>query len=175
MKLYDGYLTEEKLGAVLALLFPDKLWIRDQAIPNSGCTWRPDYRCDELKLIVEFDGFQHYTKTKQIVKDYRKDHVFNNLGYKIIRIPYFVQLSKEMIKHYFDIEIDEWDHYPHGFIDKKAVLPEDYCLIGVERFLDNLCNLPVKLHLDIANSCLQELSFLKQSNTRLCELFRLYP
>lgn len=152
MKLYDGYLTEEKLGVVLALLFPDKLWIRDQVVPNSGCNLRPDYRCDELKLIVEFDGFLHYTKTKQITKDAEKNVILRNLGYKIIRIPYFVQLSKEMVKYYFDIEIDEWDHYPHGFIDKKAVIPADFCLSGIFRILDEFKDLPGSVCVDIKDS-----------------------
>ena len=41
-------------------------WIHDQSIPGlqvngKVCRKRPDYRSETLKMIVEFDGLQHYT------------------------------------------------------------------------------------------------------------------
>ena len=44
---------------------------------------------------------------------------------KIIRVPYFVQLSSDVIKQLFGIDIDYKQIFPHGFIvDKNEVLPD---------------------------------------------------
>jgi len=39
--------------------------------------------------------------SKQIKRDIRKDNDYKNLGYNIFRIPYFIQLSNELIKRIF--------------------------------------------------------------------------
>ena len=68
----------------------------------------PDYFYESLGLIFEFDGPNHYNDSLKIMKDERK---YKNLKYikkngndvvfKIIRIPYFVQLSKDVAKFLF--------------------------------------------------------------------------
>lgn len=60
------------------------------------------------------------------------------MGYKVIHIPYFVQLSKPVIKLLFDIDFDWEQQYPHGFIDEKAMLPVDYNYFGIFRFKEYL-------------------------------------
>ena len=68
----------------------------------------PDYFYESLGLIFEFDGPDHYNNSYKIMKDENK---YKNLKYiqkngngvvfKIIRIPYFVQLSKDVAKFLF--------------------------------------------------------------------------
>lgn len=132
------YLTEEGLKGILDIVYPDFIFTRDKIVPNSGIRNRPDYRNEELKLIVEFDGNTHYTQTKTIVNDEKKDRVYSGMGYRIIRIPYFVQASKYIIKLLFDKDVDIEQSYPHGFIDKKAILPADYCSLGLKRYNNDL-------------------------------------
>jgi len=55
-----------------------------------------------------------------------------------VRIPYFIQMSKPLLKMIFDEDIEFKQIYPNGFIDKKAVLPADYCELGIELFLEDL-------------------------------------
>lgn len=90
-------------------------------------------------MIVEFDGYLHYTQAKRILQDNEKDANAIKFGYNVIRIPYFVQLSPSMIKELFNLSIPEYQQiYPHGFIDTKACLPADFCELGIEKFKNDL-------------------------------------
>ena len=69
----NEYINEDNFEEiVLSKLFPNSLWIRNKTIPNSTRRFRPDFRNDELKLIIEFNGYQHYTKSKEIINDKNK-------------------------------------------------------------------------------------------------------
>jgi hypothetical protein len=147
------YLTESKLIQYLKIIFPETNdWIRDKKIENTKYRFRPDYRSESLKLVIEFNGYNHYTNPKRIIDDFKKYDKIIELGYKVIVIPYFVQISSEMIKFYFNKDIKIKQNYPNGFIDKKATLPSFYCTLGVKRFIKELKSLPNKIRNDIIKS-----------------------
>lgn len=129
------YLTEESLGIFLNEYLREGEWIHDKSFL---CKMRPDYRNDSTKTIVEFDGYLHYTSAKRIISDKIKDELYINNGYHVIRIPYFVQLSEQVIYNLFEIDIDYKQNYPHGFIDKTCILPADFCSLGIEKFKNDL-------------------------------------
>jgi len=129
------YLTEHNLGKFLLMNFNDGIWIHDKKFVGRS---RPDYRNDKLKLIVEFNGHQHYTSSKRIVQDEIKLNEETKLGYKVVEIPYFVQLSTDVCKILFDVELKIEQKYPHGFIDDKCILPADFCELGIERFKSDI-------------------------------------
>jgi hypothetical protein len=130
-----SYLIEKKIGEALGTLFPGRTFVHNKSVPKSESRARPDYRCDELMLIVEFDGYQHYSQTKTILADEEKDSLYSALGYSIVRIPYFVQLSSTVIELLFSLPAVTWEQvYPHGFIADEALLPADFCPLGVCRF-----------------------------------------
>ena len=54
------YLTERSLGGLLAKIFPNKEIIHNKKVPNTNCNFRPDYRIEDEKLIIEFNGYRHY-------------------------------------------------------------------------------------------------------------------
>ncbi|AVT59756.1 MULTISPECIES: DUF559 domain-containing protein [Pectobacterium] len=133
------YLTEQNLGVFLKEIAPELQFIHDKAVPGAcNKRRRPDYRCDSQKLIIEFDGDAHYCKAQRVIIDKEKDLDYMGLGYTIFRIPYFIQLTEEMIGGIFRKNITFTQRYPHGFIDSKAVLPADFCELGIKRFLDDL-------------------------------------
>ncbi len=133
------YLTEKNLGLIINELFPKNDFIHDKSVPNSkNKRLRPDYRSDERKLIIEFDGDSHYCKAQRIKTDVEKDRDYSSLGYRIFRIPYFVQITTQVLEEIFDEKIKFKQRYPNGFIDKKAVLPADFCELGVKLFLNDL-------------------------------------
>lgn len=129
------YLTEALLGEFLNEAY-DSEWIHDKQFIEGRV--RPDYRNDIEHLIVEFDGYLHYTKASQILRDKEKDILYRNHGYDVVRIPYFVQLSNEVSLLLFNRYPINPLSYPHGFIDSKAVLPCDFCELGIQRFLQDL-------------------------------------
>lgn len=118
--------------------------------------FRPDFIFPTLKLIVEFDGPHHYTNNITILKDIKRDEKTKSLGYKTIRIPYYIQFKKsEMITLFKDIpeiknnilkEKDKvFSEFNNGFWSKNVVLPSSFCSRGmirykkeIENFLENV-------------------------------------
>ena len=83
------FLHRNGLDEYLKVIFPNKTFIHDSLIP--GVTkYRSDYRCEELKLIVEFDGLQNYTRPVSILSDEEHSKFYKEKGYKIARIHYFI-------------------------------------------------------------------------------------
>ena len=107
----DTGLHRTGLEIYLKVIFP-KIddWIHDKALGMVNGTLyrsRPDYRSEELKLIIEFDGLQHYTKPDIIEKDLKTTELYINLGYKVVRIPYFIQLTNKAVKTLFDVDVPD--------------------------------------------------------------------
>lgn len=139
------YLTEELLGDFLQVAYEGQTWDHDKKfkIPNSEIShnFRPDYCCHNLKLCVEFDGPDHFTKANVIQADITKDTKIESHGYKVIRIPYFIQLTKESIRYFFNMDLDFNNNFKHGFISKKVVLPTSFCEQGIWKFKNMLYKL----------------------------------
>lgn len=130
------YLTQVSLGNILSKIYNKSEIIEDKIY--KGYRFRPDFYIPEKKLVVEFDGYQHYTKSQILIKDLQKDKILENDNIRVVRIPYFIQLSTSVISHLFEIDFEYTQIFPHGFIDSKAILPADFCELGVDRFLDDL-------------------------------------
>ena len=145
---YEGYLTQQKLSALLREALKDKydLFMEERKVAGKPrCRWDMYMTFSNgREIAVEFDGDQHYRDTLVMKLDLEKDDLADEAGIEVVRIPYWVQLTDDTAKHYFDDLFDgihiEQD-YPHGFI-KSKIFPASYCAMGVERFLDELFNLP---------------------------------
>lgn len=133
------YLTEQTLVAFCISLWPNDDYTVNKKITDLG-NFRPDYVNYTKKLVVEFDGYQHYTQSKVILSDSSKTKLLTDAGYKVVRWPYFVQLDSRSVYEYFGLDLDIEQKYPHGFIDSKCVLPADFCIAGHHRFLNDLRN-----------------------------------
>jgi hypothetical protein len=134
------YLTEVSLGQFLRQRV-DANFVANKPVPGLARRFRPDYHSDLHKLVVEFDGDQHYRSSRVILGDVERDAFFTANGYRVIRIPYFVQLSCAVITHLFgDIAHtkDDFLDFPHGFIASTVVMPADFCELGIARFEDDL-------------------------------------
>jgi very-short-patch-repair endonuclease len=134
------YLTEVSLGQFLRERV-DGTFTANQPVPGLERRFRPDYYSESHRLIVEFDGDQHYRSSKVILGDIERDAFFATNGFRVIRIPYFVQLSRAVIADLFgDLAHTTHDflHFPHGFIASTVVMPADFCELGIARFEDDL-------------------------------------
>ena len=142
---YNNYLTETKLID----LFKQLSLLRDFKIETNvkiGERFRGDLVVDthKNKYLIEFDGYQHFTDPRVILRDLKKDKIWlKENGTETIRIPYFMQLGGDYnFRHIFcyllnDLNIEYItvnNNYPHGFIDSKAILPAGFCTLGIERF-----------------------------------------
>jgi hypothetical protein len=155
---YEGYLTQQKLSALLREALKDKydLFMEERKVAGKPrCRWDMYMTFSNgREIAVEFDGDQHYRDTLVMKLDLEKDDLADEAGIEVVRIPYWVQLTDDTAKHYFDDLFDgihiEQD-YPHGFI-KSKIFPASYCALGVERFMAELHDLPEKEFVDVVTN-----------------------
>lgn len=114
----------------------------NKKIKTLSANYRPDICIHSNKTIIEFDGYRHYQTASVILSDRTRDSYFEKEGYEVIRIPYFVQLCDNVVNilfsHLMAAPVHIEQTYPHGFIDQKALIPADFCELGVEKFLNDL-------------------------------------
>jgi hypothetical protein len=130
------YLVEASLGRFLRERVDPEI-IAGQIVSGLGRRYRPDFRSERHQLIVEFDGDEHYRSAKKILGDKERDEAFAVAGYRVVRIPYFVQLAGVVIAGLFgDVASSHEDflQFPHGFIAKTVIMPADFCELGIARF-----------------------------------------
>ena len=107
----DTGLHRTGLETYLKVIFPNiDDWVHDTSIQQlngkkSQC--RPDYRSEKLKMIIEFDGIQHYTSPQQIRNDNIRTKEYEQSGYTVVRIPYFIQLTRTAVKTFFGKDMSE--------------------------------------------------------------------
>lgn len=136
------YLLEESLGDFLKSRF--KYPVTSPRLNWDEGLFLPDFVIEDLKLIVEYDGPRHYTQSSTILRDGYKKEMYSKHGYKLINIPYFVQLDERVIRLLFGEyreymnSMEAYNSYPHGFISPKVLLPADFCSIGATRFVNQI-------------------------------------
>lgn len=123
------------LEEYLSTIFLGEEWVHDKCVPGLKRKIRPDYRCERLKLIVEFDGLPHYKNPNIIKMDEEKDKIYKDAGYKVVRIPYFIQLTNDVIEKMFGVTIKEQMFDPN--VDSLSVsgrnTPAYCCPAGIVR------------------------------------------
>lgn len=143
------------LETYLKVIFPSiSDWEHDKSFPavidGKKCRKRPDYRSDALKLIVEFDGLPHYQKPDTIINDKENEIFYNSYGYKVIRIPYFIQLTNENVYKIFGVKV-KTPLFPKGntslSVDQRSA-PAFLCPAGIERMAEVYKNFPEEYQLE---------------------------
>lgn len=138
----EGYLLQKKLEVTLRKIVGEVAWRgRELTVPGSRRRWDMAYEINQQTTVVEFDGDAHYWNSLKIKVDLEKDAVAEKLGYKVVRIPYWVQLTTETLSYYFGLEKTIKQNFPHGFITTK-IFPASFSELGVNRFRKELIGLP---------------------------------
>lgn len=146
---FNNYLLEKSLGKYLKEIFKVE-WIHNRKFLNYN--FRPDYRNDNLKCAIEFNGYLHYTLAKTIIDDERKELIIRNSNYNLIIIPYWIQLTSNVNQFLFKNSNDYSNGYPNGFISKNCVLPANFCSLGIYRFRKELESFPTKIQNEVIYS-----------------------
>lgn len=133
------------LEKYLEVIFPEITdWVHDKQLHGVPLRCRPDFRSESLKMVIEFDGIQHYSNPKVIIKDRLKDEAYKTAGYKVVRIPYFIQLTNDAVKELFGREVDEPlfnPELPSLFVDMENT-PAYLCPAGVVRMAEEFSRFP---------------------------------
>ncbi|HEY3443626.1 MAG TPA: hypothetical protein VGK29_22905 [Paludibaculum sp.] len=147
----EGYLTESKLSKALQELVPDG-WLGDQVpVTNGRQRWDMSYQVGGIITVVEYDGDEHYRHSIKIKGDRAKDEVARTQGCRVVRFPYWIQLDNLTLEHYFGLEAQVEQSFPHGFITTK-LFPASFCELGVERFRAELLAVPVSVREAVISS-----------------------
>lgn len=126
-----------------------------------------DYICEDLKIVVEFDGESwqgggHFTDPTVCLKDQYNTRILTDMGYKVIRIPFYVQLDKYAIKYYFDIDYKDQLYETctdHGFLFPDCKTPAFFCELGLKRFYNDLLTLPKEITRSIIVSIMARFTY----------------
>lgn len=137
------------LNEYLKVIFPNvDDWVHDKelglTVNNKVCRKRPDYRSEKLKMIVEFDGIQHYTMPDIIKNDVLSTKFYESLGYKVVRIPYFIQLTNKAVKYFFNVDVKEplFNENIHSMDKNDRNTPAFLCGAGVLRMIEEFKHHP---------------------------------
>lgn len=147
----ESYLTERKLKAVLQKIYGNQ-WIGGQiSLPGSRRKFDMAFRVRGIVILVEYDGDEHYRNSIKIKADKEKDVLAEENGMHLVRIPYWIQLDSVMVRHWFGIEVDIDQSFPHGFITTK-LFPASFCELGIARFRQELASLPAEVRNAVIDS-----------------------
>lgn len=145
------------LEEYLSTIFPNvNDWVHDKAfgITKAGeiSRKRPDYRSDDLKLIVEFDGIQHYNNPENILKDLENTKFYEEQGYKVVRIPYFIQLTNLAVENIFGVRVKEtlFDGNIASLNSVNKNTPAYLCPLGIKRMATEFKKFPEQYEVNIS-------------------------
>lgn len=135
------------LEEYLSVIFPEvetESWVHDKKVEGCKSNIRPDYQCEKLRLIIEFDGLQHYQKPDRIKKDYENQKIYEDMGYKVVRIPYFIQLTNEVVAQMFGrtVDVPLFDPSIPSMGIKGVNTPAYCCPAGLVRMAREFKNYP---------------------------------
>ena len=135
------------LDDYLPFLYPNKTWIHDKPFgKRCGESYRirPDFLCEDEKMIIEFDGLQHYTNPLNIRKDLVNQSIYESFGFKVIRIPYFINLTSDVVREMFGINIHGCIFDPNlpSMSVKWQNTPAFCCYEGIMRMAEDFKRYP---------------------------------
>lgn len=176
----DTGLCRTGLDEYLAVIFPEvDDWIRDKEIGmlnGKKRRMRPDYRSEILKLIIEIDGLPHYQSPENILKDEKNTADYEAGGYKVVRIPYFIQLTNLAVRKLFGRDVSEplFDVSYSSLGPKGHNTPAYICGAGISRMAREFKDFPDQYEVNIRflESCNDEyltgVSLLKREYEKVC-------
>ncbi len=91
----DDYLVQNKLSKALQAIVGATAWkgTEVRVISERRRRWDMVYQGDFGQVAVEFDGDAHYRDSLKIKADLDKDELARLGGYRVVRIPYWVQFE----------------------------------------------------------------------------------
>jgi len=111
LPICDGAMSEKNTFTLLKIIFPECEILAQhpfsyQTRPRKA-SWKVDYYIPEKKLVVEYDGPDHYTNIWKIKRDVTKDKYFSKDDFKIVRIPYWLQIQSSVSDYLFSCQLSK--------------------------------------------------------------------
>jgi hypothetical protein len=98
----------------------------------------------DIKIAIKLKEAKHYLFPAEAMEIDSERWAANKSEYKVIEIPYFIQLTNNTFEHYFGRAPQSpiLSDYSSGFEDPSFVPPANFCSMGVSNFLKELGELP---------------------------------
>ena len=151
--IVKGYLTETKLAEIISALAPHTFTSQFK-LDGFNYRWDFKYETPSDRVLVEYDGDEHYRNTTVIRVDQAKARLASERAFRSLSFPYWLQLDSFTLKHFFGFDAEIVQDFPHGFITTK-LFPASFCELGVARFQEEFSRLPGRLQQAVLKS-LQE-------------------
>jgi uncharacterized protein (DUF433 family) len=146
----NGFLTETKLAEIISALAPTG-FVPQFKLDGFNYRWDFKYETRSERVLVEYDGDEHYRNTTVIRVDRAKGKLAVERGFRTFSFPYWLQLDAFTLKHFFGFYAHIVQDFPHGFITTK-LFPASFCELGVERFREEFSRLPSQLQQAVVKS-----------------------
>ena len=105
------------------------------------------------------DGLLHYQRPETVKKDLENQAIYEKYGYKVVRIPYFIQLTQAVVKELFGVEVNEPLFSPDipsmSAQDKNT--PAYCCPAGLKRMAEELKRFPQQWQL-MSKRCITKMT-----------------
>ena len=113
-----------------------------------------DIYIPEYKVGVEFQGDDHYKYVSKIISDKNKKKIAERKGIKLINLPYYFGWDNEYMNSLTDNRVNfNIPNSKFGFLESEA-FPSSFSEDGIERFISEVDELPIKLQKEILESLL---------------------
>lgn len=178
--------TSTSLKTYLDHLYPVDIFIYDERIPPDVFdrrnklgikqhAYKPDARCEELNLVIEVDGLPHYQSSATVFADISKDMYYKQLGYSVIRIPYWLQITPEFCKHVLHKDVQEACNLYFSFFDVKDANQYIHCYAGAASCIGSMCEIGRYRFIEQFNKLDQSLQNIVMTDILTCRIFSVFP
>jgi hypothetical protein len=121
----------------------------------------------EDRIAFEYDGPDHYDKVANHERDLRKNQLCLSEGIKLVRWPYYFQLTKDVARylfpnHYTDNKYQEAISIVYGASEESQILapglhgskftPANFTSLGIKRFISDFTSAPISLRSQVIHS-----------------------
>ena len=144
-------------------LFLDKAGVSEHKLARFSL----DIYFPEDRIAFEYDGPDHYDKVANHERDLRKNKLCLSEGIKLVRWPYYYQLTRDVAKylfpnHYTDKKYQQAIDLVYGTSVESEILapglhnskftPANFTSLGIERFVRDLSEAPTSLRSQVIYS-----------------------
>jgi len=162
VKFHPKEMTESHLRTVSGL-FLEKASVSEYKLARFSL----DVYFPEDRIAFEYDGPDHYDKVANHERDLRKNQLCQREGIKLVRWPYYFQLTRDVAKylfpdHYTDKKYQQAIELVYGISVESEILvpglhnskftPANFMSLGIERFVRDLNEAPISLRSQIIYS-----------------------
>lgn len=148
---------------VVSNLFLEKNYISEYKLGRFSL----DIFFPEDKIAFEYDGPDHYDKVANHERDLRKNQLCLSENIKLVRWPYYFQLTKDVAQYVFqnkytDEKYEQAISIVYGAGRESEILapglhdskftPANFTSLGIKRFINELNNAPISLQSQVIYS-----------------------